>query len=237
MDVLVENAMSVRTAAQLLGVTEKQVQHLGRRGELHYVARGLLDSSSVRAFQAVRQGKHTRGWSARTAWAAIGLLSGHDVLWLGQGQVSRLRSRLRDIDPVDLVAATRNRALVGRFAGHEAAAARISRETGAVERRALPALVRQNNALATDWYVDARDEANLVRTNGLRSDAGGNFVLRAVDTSNGLADGVTLHLVAALMSDDDVLAALDSAAAEDPRERGVALSLLDEALVRFRGQR
>jgi hypothetical protein len=37
------------------------------------------------------------------------------------------------------------------------------------------------------------------------------------------------------MSDHDVLAALDSAAAEDPRERGVAVSLLDEALVRFRG--
>ena len=227
--------MSVREASHLLGVTEKQVQHLGRRGEVRYVARGLLDGASVRAIQTARQGRHTRGWSGRTAWAAIALLSGHDADWLGQGQVSRLRSRLRNLGSDDLVAATRNRAVVGRFTGHQSAAERIVGDSSTVERRALPGLVGQNQRVETDWYVDARDEDHLVRTYGLRSNARGDFVLRAVETEDLLGKGgVTLHLVTALMM-DDVLTALDSATSDDPRERGVAMQALDDALARFRG--
>ncbi len=229
----VDDAMSVGAAAQLLGVTEKQVQHLGRRGEVLYVARGLLDGVSVRAYQATRQGRHTRGWSGRTAWAAIALLSGRNAEWLGQGQVSRLRSRLRDLDSADLVAATRNRALIGRFAGHPAAADRLSRESSTVKRRELRELVGKNQNAETDWYVDAREENYLVRTYGLHADARGNFVLRAVATEDRQGnDGVTLQLVTALM-DEDVLTALDSSTSEDPRERGVAMRILDDALDRF----
>ncbi|MCW2751477.1 MAG: hypothetical protein JWR83_2587 [Aeromicrobium sp.] len=226
--------MSVGDAAQLLGVTEKQVQHLGRRGEVRYVARGLLDGASVRAIQAVRQGRHTRGWSGRTAWAAIALLSGHDADWLGQGQVSRLRSRLRIMGSDDLVAATRNRALVSRFTGHRSAVGRLAGDSSTVERRALPGLVGRDHHAETDWYVDARKEDYLVRTYGLRSNARGDFVLRAVKTEDRLdRDGVNLHLVISLMM-DDVLTALDSATSEDPRERGVAMQVLDDALDRFR---
>lgn len=227
--------MSVRQAAQLLGVTEKQVQHLGRRGEVRYVARGLLDGASVRAIHAVRQGRHTRGWSERTAWAAIALLSGHDADWLGQGQVSRLRSRLRIMGSSDLVAATRNRALVSRFTGHQSAVGRLAGDSRTIARRALPGLVGQNHHAETDWYVAARDEDYLVRAYGLRSNSRGDFVLRAVKTEDRLdKDGITLNLVIALMV-DDVLTALDSATSEDPRERGVAMRLLDNALDRFRG--
>ena len=227
--------MSVRAAAQLLGVSEKQVQHLGRRGEVLYVARGLLDGASVRALEAARQGRHTRGWSARTAWAAIALLSGHDADWLGQGQVSRLRSRLRAIESVDLVAATRNRALIGRFTGHQSAVGRLTSESSTVKRRTLPGLLAKSHHAETDWYIDAREEHKLVRKYGLRSDAGGDFVLRTVQTEHRLnEDGVTFHLVIALMMDDDVLTALDSATSEDPRERGVAMRVLDDALNRFR---
>lgn len=236
MEVSVEDAMSVRVAARLLGVTEKHVQHLGRRGDVIYLARGLLDGTSVRTLHAVRQGQHTRGWSGRTAWAAIALLSGHDAHWLGQGQASRLRSRLRDIDSAALAAATRNRAFVGRFTGHPAAASRLAREPNTVGLRALPGLVGQHQDAETDWYVDARDQDHLVRTYGLRSDARGTFLLRAVETEDRLDnDGVTLDLVATLMLEDDVLTALDSATSEDPRERGVARHILDDVLARFRG--
>ena len=235
MEISLEDAVSVREAAQLLGVTEKQVQHLGRRGEVRYVARGLLDGASVRAIQAARQGRHTRGWSGRTAWAAIALLSGHKADWLGQGQVSRLRSRLRIIGSDDLVAATRNRAVVSRFTGHQSAAGRIANDSSTVGRRSLPGLVGREHHAETDWYVDARDEDYVVRSYGLRSNARGDFVLRAVETEEAThMEGVTLELVLALMM-DDVLTALDSATSEDPRERGVATRVLDDALDRFRG--
>lgn len=233
MEISVEDAVSVREAAQLLGVTKKQVQHLGRRGEVRYVARGLLDGASVRAIQAARQGRHTRGWSGRTAWAAIALLSGRKADWLGQGQVSRLRSRLRAIDSDDLVAATRNRAVVSRFTGHESAVGRIATDSSTIGRRSLPGLVGRENP-ETDWYVDARNEDDVVQRYGLRSSSRGDFVLRAVETEDdSRMEGVTLELVQALMM-ADVLTALDSATSEDPRERGVATRVLDEALIRFR---
>lgn len=151
MSLLVENAMSVGEAAQFLGVTEKQVQHLGRRGDVTYVARGLLDATSVRLLAAVRQGRHTRGWSGRTAWAALSLLSEVDALWLGQGQVSRLQSRLRVIDPAGVVAATRNRAVVVRFTGHQAAVSRLDREPSTVGHRVLPGFAGQPRQAKADW--------------------------------------------------------------------------------------
>lgn len=227
--------MTVRVAAQLLGVTEKHVQHLGRRGDVNYLARGLLDGTSVRTLQAVRQGRHARGWSSRTAWAAIAHLSGHHAHWLGQAQTSRLRSRLRDIDAAALAAATRNHALVARFTGHDAAASRLAREPNTVRRRALPGLAGLRQNAETDWYVDARDEDHFVRTYGLRADPRGTFVLRTVETDDRLDnDGVTLDLVATLMMEEDVLTALDSTTSEDPREQGVAKRILDDVLARFR---
>lgn len=229
-----EGLMSVREAAHLLGVTEKQVQHLGRRGEVHYVARGLLDGASVRQLHAVRQGSHTRGWSSRTAWAAIALLSGRDAGWLGQGQMSRLRTRLREINAARLVAATRNRALVDRFAGHSSATERLSAESCTINRRALRGLASRSPDVAGDFYLDVRDQGRLVRTYSLRPHARGNIALRALITDDVADDdGITLNLVRSLMQDADVLPALDAATSEDPRERGVAFQILDDALSRF----
>lgn len=226
--------MTVPTAARLLGVTEKHVQQLGRHGDVTYLARGLLDATSVRALHAVRQGRHTRAWSSHTAWAAIALLSGHDAHWLGQAQTSRLRSRLRDIDAPALAAATRNHALVTRFTGHDAAASRLAHEPNTVRRRALPGLSRQRPDAETDWYVDTRDQDHLVRTYGLRPDTRGTFVLRTVETDDSIDnDAVTLDLIATLMEKADVLTALASTTSEAPREQGLAKRILTDALTRF----
>lgn len=234
MAVSVDDAMTVRAAAHFLEVSEKQVQHLGRRGDVRYVARGLVDGASVRHLHARRQGRHTRGWSPRTAWAAIALLSGRNAQWLGQGQVSRLRTRLRVIDSAGLVAATRDRAVIGRFAGHASATNRLSAEPTTVRRRALPGLVGHSRQVEPDWYVDVRDLDRLVRTYSLRPHVRGNLVLRAVHTGDRLdGEGVSLDLVRTLM-DNDVLVALDAATSEDPRERGVATRMVSDALTRFR---
>ena len=172
---LIDGAMSVAEAAELLHVTEKQVQHLGRQGALTYLARGLVDAGSVRALHVARQGQHTRSWSSRTAWAAVALLSQRDAEWLGQAPASRLRSRLRDIDSPRLVSATRSRAEVTRFAGHEAVARRLDREAGTWARRALPQLVAPRHAGHTDWYVDARRMDHLVERYGLLPDIRGQY--------------------------------------------------------------
>ena len=230
------DALSVQAAAQLLGVSEKHVQHLGRSNQVRYLHRGLLDGASVRAYQANHQGRHTRGWSAETAWAAIELLSGGMADWLGQAQVSRLRTRLRDLDATNLVVAARNRALVGRYSGHSSTSARLLNEATTVASRALSGLVGDDPRIGHDFYVDIADRDRLLRVHGLRSDPQGNFTLRAVTTTprGALTRRVTLDRVQDLLDNGEVLTALDFAASDDARERSVALRVLDDALRSFR---
>lgn len=230
MTVSVDGAMSVAEAAKLLLVTDKQIQHLGRVGDLAYVARGLLDAGSVRALHAMRRGQHTRGWSSRTAWAAASLLAQRDAAWLGQAQASRLKSRLRSIDATHLVSATRNRAKVLPYTGHEATAGRLDREAGVWASRALPQLVAPGHAEHTDWYVDACQVDQLTERYGLMPDLRGQYTLRIVETD----DDVTSEFLADLIGHADVLAALDAATGRDPRERGVGTRILDNALAEFR---
>ena len=229
MAVSIDDSLTVRAAAEVLGVTTAQVRVLGRRGDVTFLARGLLDATSVHALRAARQGRHTRAWSGSTAWAGVALLAGQDGRWLGQAQLSRLRSRLRDSDAQDLVAATRNRARVRRYSGHGSAATRLHTAESTVRSRVVRGLVAED---LTDWYVDERELLALTNAYGLRAAVDGRFVLRAVITST---EAITMQLVAAAM-DHGVLAALDSAASLDARERGVAVGVLDAALDEFRSR-
>lgn len=232
MEVRIDGAMPLREAAQLLDVTEKQIQYLARNAQIVPLARGLLDARSVRAYQAHRQGVHTRGWSGRTAWAAIALLSRYDPSWIGQPQGSRLRSRLSDMNAKQLIAAARNRALIGHFNGHPAAVDRLHADTRTVAQRSLPGL--STGSAATDWYIAARDESGLINEYGLQANPAGDLVLRAVNTDLYLGfPAVTLTDVANLIT-RRVLTALDAATSPDPRESGLAKRLLDDAVDGFR---
>ena len=179
MDVQLPGVLTVREAADLLGVTTQQVGYLGRSGDVTFVARGLLDAASVRALRVARQGRHTRALAPHTAWAAIAMLSGHQPSWLGQPQVSRLRSRLLRSDTTDLVADTRTRAKVYRYTGHRSAAGRISEDPGTIRRRPLPDLVDHRLATDTDWYVETAQLNDLTKRFGLKPSESGTFVLRA----------------------------------------------------------
>jgi len=199
-----------------------------------YVARGLLDGASVRDYHAVRQGRRARGWSSRTAWAAIDLLSGGDPEWLGQAQLSRLRSRLRAMEAGELVAATRDRARRCRYAGHESALGRIRADGRAVEVRSVPGLAGRTSTSPLECYVDDALVEELVSRFRLEQDVRGNMVLLSVRSdADGLGErGVSMDLVRSLM-DGEILPAIDAATSEDPRERGLALDVLDESLGRL----
>lgn len=49
-----------KQAAERLGVSTRQVQHLVAGGELRQVARGLVDAASVDRLVSVRRGSRTR---------------------------------------------------------------------------------------------------------------------------------------------------------------------------------
>jgi hypothetical protein len=72
----VMSLLAFSEAAERLGVSTRQVQHLVARRELRSLARGVVDETSVERLLAVRRGEHTRTWAETTAWAAVALLSG-----------------------------------------------------------------------------------------------------------------------------------------------------------------
>lgn len=234
MALLLGESMTVGEAAEVLDVSIKQVQNLGRRGELVYVARGLLDAASVRAYRARRQGRHTRPWSGWTAWAAISLLAGTEPRWLGQPQLSRLRGRLRSMGPADLVAATRARATTRRFAGHEAAVRRLRSDDGVVPGRPLPGLVRTEESDGLVAYVMGDGLGALVDRQGLQEGPWGQIVLHVIEPPGPAGGtGFSLGLVRQFMA-LDILPPLDAAVSDDPRERGRASDMLREFLDNYR---
>lgn len=227
-----DDALTVGEAAELLGVTTTHVQHLGRTGQVSYLARGLLDGASVRRFRAERQGRSTRAWAGRTAWAAIAVLSGRSAEWLGQAQVSRLRSRLRTMDGSALVAATRNRATAQRFTGHQAVGPRLREDRRVAVLRSLDGLAGPIDNGSVEAYVAPGDAMALAQGFGLRSAVHGDVVLHGICTDQHGSPTVSVDWVRDVMH-GPVLPALHSATSEDPRERGLAMRVLDERLKEY----
>jgi len=218
--------LAVSEAAERLGVSARQVQHLVARGELRSLARGVVDETSVERLLAVRRGSHTRAWGESTAWAAVALLSGSDAGWLGESQRSRLRGRLRDLGADELVERARGRARVTRYAAHRSTRERLRRElvetSAAAERLGLAA----TNAI--DGYLATTDVEAVVARHGLVRDDAGSVTLRAT--------AMDLDVVRDFPGGDDVLAALDLAESLDVRrERRAGLDANDRALGEFRG--
>lgn len=114
--------VTLREAAAQLGVSTRQAQRLAASGRLQvtrWVGRSaLIDSESLVAAARTSTGAGGRRWDARTAWAAVDLLeegrTGRFPSAQGS-QLSRLRSRLRDLDAEHLVHLTARRATAGRF--------------------------------------------------------------------------------------------------------------------------
>jgi excisionase family DNA binding protein len=217
----------VSEAAHLLGVSERRVQQMAASGDLTFTARGLVDRTSLDHHLAARQGSRTRAWSTETAWAAVALLCGVEVDWLGSVQRSRLRKSLRDTDAQALVSRTRNRARIHRYTGHSSTAARLRNEIRVVHLASELGITGDEGQF--DGYVATTSLADLVMRHALIEDPQGQHALRATDFD--------LDDIAAIASAGEipVLAALDSAEALDARERGVALETLEQALAQFRG--
>lgn len=216
--------LAVSAAAERLGVTARQVQHLVARGQLRQLARGVVDETSVERLLAVRGGSHKRAWSEATAWGAIAILSGAAAAWMGASQRSRLKARLRTLGAAELVERARERADVGRYAGHASTAARIRREL--VVTSASAAALGLAESTTVDGYLATSAVEAVVARHGFVRDDGGRFTLRATT--------MDLAVVGDLAERSTVLAALDLAESVDARERAAGLDALDRALAAVR---
>ena len=126
--------MTIAEAAERLGVLPQRVRALAQAGELAAVrAEGvwLIDAASLaKRVLMVELGvtaSSARPWSQPIAWAAMRVLDDDDALLsqLDRKARYRLRRRLDDPDPAQLLAAVRNRARVVRVSLHPSRAARL----------------------------------------------------------------------------------------------------------------
>lgn len=212
--------LAVGEAAERLGVSTRQVQHLVAQGHLRQVARGVVDATSVERLLAVRGAGHGRAWAEPTAWGAVAILSGRTAEWLGASQRSRLRARLQSLTSAQLVERARNRADVVRYGGHPASLGRVRAEI--VDTSRASGALGLASTTRVDGYVGHADRDEVADRNGLVRDEEGRITLRATS--------MDLALVAALAEAGVVVTALDLAESLDPRERRAGLTALDRAL-------
>lgn len=217
--------LAISEAAERLGVSTRQVQHLVAQGELRQLARGVVDETSVERLLAVRGSSHERAWSEATAWGAVALLSGAGADWMGERQLSRLKARLRGLSAGELVERARERAEATRYRAHSSAGQYLRAElVYSTDVAAQLGLAETNNI---DGYLAAMDVAGVVSRHGLVRDDEGRVTLRATT--------MDLDLVRDLADRGVVVAALDLAESLDVRERRAGLDALDRALESFLG--
>jgi excisionase family DNA binding protein len=220
--------MTTAAAAEHLEVSERQIERLARSGDLtvtRVVGRAfLLDGASVHRW-AQRDRHNGRPWTAATAWAALALLSGEHVDWLGAPALSRLRHRLRAADAAELTWATRRRATMRRMRGWGRDAGLLQTGVSALSDAAMSSLFDLSPVeRGADGYVRARDFADVVTTSGLFDDAEGDVIVRVVPDDAGYA--VDHALTAAT--------AVDLAESLDARESAAGHRVLTQLLEAFR---
>lgn len=215
--------LTVGEAAERLGVSTRQVQHLVAQGHLRQIARGVVDETSVDRVLAVRGARQGRGWAEPTAWGAVAILSGNAVEWMGASQRSRLRTQLRGLSPAQLVARTRNRATAVRYAAHPASLSRLRAEIVDTSQASAPLGLAATASV--DGYVELGELDAVADRHGLVQDEEGQVTLRATS--------MDLAVVRVLAETAVTVAALDLAESLDSRERNAGLAALERALERL----
>ncbi|MCV7106932.1 DNA-binding protein [Mycolicibacterium chitae] len=220
--------MTAADAAEQLAVSQRQVTRLARSGVLtisRVVGRTLLlDAASVHRL-AGRVRHNGRPWSAPTAWAALALLSGQRVDWLGASALSRLRHRLRGLNHREVVWLARQRATVhqmqgwGKDAGLLPTGVSALRDPEVAVLFGLPPVDR-----GSDGYVLDSGFGDLVTNFGLFEDIAGDVVVRVVPDDAGYA--VDRPLLAAI--------AVDLSESLDTRESAAGERVLEALLAEFR---
>src|SRR3989442_1702427 len=104
--------MTTREAGERLGITQVSIRQLINNGQLSTVGTAgrtiLIDRSSVERLAAAGT-RRGRSWTAKTAWAALALLSGQNPTWISASEKSRLKSRLRSLDADTVCVLARNK--------------------------------------------------------------------------------------------------------------------------------
>ena len=211
-------------AAQVLGVSVRQVQRLTNAGRLDVVQHvgriAVLDAASVHKLAnfGIARG---RSWNARTVWAALALIDGRDhVSLLSPSQLWHLRNRLRAMQPHDLVRKGRARATTIRYRASTSYLDQLAPHLTLTATSAIdtdPKLSKLfglagARTASLDGYLPGKNLTALVNQFFLVRDIEGNVTLRVTDDQyqkDQTASGATV--------------ALDLADSTDLRQRAAGL--------------
>ena len=192
------NGMTVAEVADRLGITRASIHDLLRSGQLNssgHAGRMLLvDRSSVERLAAAGT-RRGRAWTARTAWAALALLSGQNPTWISSSEKSRLKSRLRDLNADAVCILARNKDKTIRFRATPDGLAALTDHliaSGASAMRddaTAETFGMSGGGGIAEGYVMAGDARALADAFGLVEDPDGNAIIHEVDLAEPFAEG------------------------------------------------
>ncbi|HEX9089771.1 MAG TPA: helix-turn-helix domain-containing protein [Arthrobacter sp.] len=191
-------AMTTREASERLAITQVSIRQLIKNGQLRAVGTAgrtiLIDRSSVERLAATGT-RRGRAWTAKTAWAALALLSGQNPTWISSSEKSRLKSRLRDLDADAVAILARNKDKTLRYRATPDALAALTGHliaSGASAMRdgsTADTFGMSGGGGIAEGYVMAGDAAALADAFGLVEDPDGNAIIHEVEPTEPFADG------------------------------------------------
>ncbi|ASN21746.1 helix-turn-helix domain-containing protein [Arthrobacter sp. YN] len=192
------NGLSTAEAADRLGITQVSVRQLVESGRLTVVGRVgrsiLLDRASLERLSAVGT-RRGRAWTAKTAWAALALLSGQNPTWISSSEKSRLKSRLRQLDAAAVCTLARHKDRISRYRATRDALDRLSHyliASGATAMRdesTAETFGLTGGSGIAEGYVMAGDAKALADSLGLVEDPSGSAIIHEVELEEPFAEG------------------------------------------------
>ncbi|MDJ0318977.1 helix-turn-helix domain-containing protein [Pseudarthrobacter sp. PS3-L1] len=194
----VKRDMTVAEAADRLGRSTMSIHRLIHSGQLTTtgtVGKALLiDRSSVERLAATGT-RPGRAWTAKTAWAAMALLSGQNPTWISPSEKSRLKSRLRELDADAVCVLARNKDKTIRFRATQDGLAALNSHliaSGASAMRdetTAETFGMSGGGGIAEGYVMSGDAAALANAFGLVEDPDGNAIIHEVELAEPFTEG------------------------------------------------
>ncbi|UVJ39413.1 helix-turn-helix domain-containing protein [Arthrobacter sp. CJ23] len=192
------NCLTVAEVVEKLGITRASVHDLLRSGQLTAVGQAgrtlLIDRSSVERLAAAGT-RRGRAWTAKTAWAALALLSGQNPTWISSSEKSRLKSRLRELDANAVCVLARNKDKTIRFRATPDGLTALTDHliaSGASAMRdeeTADTFGMSGGSGIAEGYVMAGDARALAEAFGLVEDPDGNAIIHEVEIADAFTEG------------------------------------------------
>lgn len=224
--------LTVREAAERLGVSDRHVRRLAEEGDVpaHRLGESWFIDERALTRRARRAPGAGRTWAPRTAWAAVDLLTGGNGRdFLDQPRISRLRSRLHTLTAVEMHRLAEKRARPHRFHASPRARAKladalVASGVSALEQTDLArrfGLAAVEGSQRVEGYLLGDLEALRLRLR-LNPSAGGEVVIRHMPAD----------VDPSALLDTEAVVALDLMDSDDVRERAAGREALDRLLHR-----